>query len=115
MVLSCLSKPGSSRKGYSNKSSVCDCWSFKCEIRSSVLFVAFSAISYNSISSVLVMSDTEGNSSAALFSITACQAAILPTGMLKPNLQSLFLPYISAIIPTNFSFPSVVKGFLLPM
>ena len=49
------------------------------------------------------------------FGITACQALNLPTGMLKPNLCSLFLPNISAIIPTDFSFPSVIKGFLLPM
>ena len=57
----------------------------------------------------------KGSTSPALFSITACRAVTLPTGMLKPNLQSLFLPNISANIPTDFSFPSVVKGFLLPM
>ena len=62
-----------------------------------------------------LQSDSEGNSSAALFSITACQAVMRPTGMLKPNLRSLFLPNISANIPTDFSFPSVVKGFLLPL
>ena len=67
------------------------------------------------MSSALVMSDSEGNSAATLFSITACRAVTLPTGMLKPNLRSLFLPNISANIPTDFSFPSVVKGFLLPM
>ena len=62
----------------------------------------------------LLQSDSEGNSSAALFSITACQAVMQPTGMLKPNLRSLFLPNISNI-QTDFSFPSVVKGFLLPL
>ena len=59
VLLSCLSKPRSSCKGYSNKSSVCDCWSFKCEIKSSMLFVAFSAISWSSMSSAPVMSDSE--------------------------------------------------------
>ena len=57
MLLSCLSKPRSSRKGCSNKSSVCIC-SFICEIKSSVLF----AISYNSMSSALAISDEEGSS-----------------------------------------------------
>ena len=38
---------------------------------SSVLFDAFSAISCNSMSSALVMSDAEGSSSWALFRATA--------------------------------------------
>ena len=56
------------------------------------------------MSSALVISDSEGNSSAALFSIMACRAVNLPTGMLKPRLRSLFLPNISANIPTDLSF-----------
>ena len=67
------------------------------------------------MSSALVISDSEGSSSAALFSITGCRAVTLATGMLKPNLQSQFLPNISTNIPTDFSFPSVIKGFLLPL
>ena len=55
-------------------------------------------------SSALVISDSEGNPSAALFSITACRAVMRPTGMLKPNLRNLFLSgpsygvYISQLI-----------------
>ena len=59
---------------------------------------AFSVISWSSMSSAPVMSDAEGSSSAALFSITACRAVTLPTGMLKPNLRSLFYP----IYPLTF-------------
>ena len=75
---------------------------------------AFSAISWSSMSSALVMLEKEGSSSAALFSITACRAVTFPLGMSKPKLRSQPLPNISTNISTNFSTPLVVKAFLLP-
>ena len=58
MLLSCLSKPRSSHKGCSNKSSVSVWTSLIWEIMSD----AFSAISSNSMSSALAISDEEGSS-----------------------------------------------------
>ena len=55
MLLSCLSKPRSSRIGCSNKSSVSVWTSLIWEIMSD----AFSAISSNSMSSALAISDEE--------------------------------------------------------
>ena len=53
---------------------------------SPVLFDAFSAISCNSMSSTLVMSDAEGNSSWALFRATTCALGNGYSDMLKPKL-----------------------------
>ena len=62
------------------------------------------------MSSALSMSDAEGSCSSALFRIEACQAVILPTGTLKPNLRSLPMPNISAMLPTDFSWLHLVHS-----
>ena len=64
MLLSCLSKPRSSRKGCSNKSSVSVWTSLIWEIMSD----AFSAISSNSMSSALAISDDHEEGSLVCFS-----------------------------------------------
>ena len=76
ILLSCLSRPWSSRMG----NTFCPS---NCAIKSSMLLVAFSIISWSSMSPTLATSDAEGSSFSTLF----------------------FLASISTMTPTDLSFP----------
>ena len=54
---------------------------------------AFSAVSWSSMSSAPVMSDSEGSSSAALFRITACWAVTLQFTVLFYDLDCRILEF----------------------
>ena len=85
-------------------------------MRFSVLLAVFSVISWSSMSSALAMSNVEGSSSPAFFIITAFQTIVLPLSMTKPKSRSSSLLNISAMTPTDHSFPPlIVKGMLLPL
>ena len=90
ILLSCLSRPRSSRMGKSSEDFL-----LSCSMRFSVLLPTFSIYPWSSMSSTLATSDVEGISSSALFSAMACRAVMsqsIPTGYIpRATPRKIFL------------------------
>ena len=112
MLMSCLSRPWSSRMGNLSENVPSNCL-----MRFQVLLAAFSVISQSSMLSTLAKSDIEGSSSFTLFSLMACQSINLPSmGMSKPKSRRPSSSNISTMAPTYLSFPPlIIKGVLLSL